>query len=350
MSLTENVREDTYAHRDENGLDWETLCVVFGITMLPCAFAACARGVKKLRGGERGRRALVAELSTATAPRELEMTDVRRNAEPAAAAAASLRASAGGNELAIDGDRSLRFEVAAFGPPSGEVSGAVAALPGIPPPEPHELAGNVLALRRRGKYDYSFLDTVRAAERAGAVGVIIVGHCSDAHVPCPPGSGPWARSTAGIRIPVLTVALSTQTANLSRVGADAVTFRFNGVNRANGGAGARQPGAVPDPTVDPPHTSAVEGVEANRRQLEQDLARYGTEFMRQPLQQPRQSAPAAMMTASAVLADATFSCVAAGKKTRLFCAILYQKCIITPRQARDKHIHRENSKKSGVVL
>ena len=118
MSLTENVREDTYAHRDENGLDWETLCVVFGITMLPCAFAACARGVKKLRGGERGRRALVAELSTATAPRELEMTDVRRNAEPAAAAAASLRASAGGNELAIDGDRSLRFEVAAFGPPS----------------------------------------------------------------------------------------------------------------------------------------------------------------------------------------------------------------------------------------
>eukprot|EP01043_Picozoa_sp_COSAG02_P064655 COSAG02_NODE_9518_length_2190_cov_1.653276_1_plen_148_part_10 len=148
--------------------------MVLGMALFPCTIGCIIDRVKKLRGG--GAAGAVAERQVrlnggggANVARDLAINELGPLPRPQPQLPWS---ASEGNELIVNGVDSLRFEVATFGPSSGMLSEAVPVLPGIPPPAPYELAGSILALRRRGNYDHSFLDTIRAAQDAGAVGCI----------------------------------------------------------------------------------------------------------------------------------------------------------------------------------
>jgi RNA recognition motif-containing protein len=123
--------------------------------------------------------------------------------------------------LQIDGV-GVPFEVASFGAQksaldSCRVIGAGAT--GVF--DETAMAGCGLAMRRQGKYDFSFVDVIERAQDAGAVACILVNYCDEFVVP----KDKWAESR--ITIPVLTLPLTIGGGMLARHGADNISFSFD---------------------------------------------------------------------------------------------------------------------------
>ena len=259
--------------------------------LLHCAVKLCRR----LSGNQGDTRPL---LRSAAAPGSRAACDVEMAQHPrrggGGGSAAAAGAAVGENRLVLDGNE-VPFEAASFGPPAWAQTEPIACLPFHVDRE--ELHGKLLAIRRRGKLDYSFVQTIAEAEAAGALGVIVVSHTADRHLPSPPdGSAARAR----IQIPVMAVGLSADTATLTRVGAEAATFCFARVRqhadrpRPAASSSALTAANSNDPRVaaalrsDPVVAAALRAT--NRRQLAEDLAAHaagpGSSGWQQPMVTP----------------------------------------------------------------
>ncbi len=122
--------------------------------------------------------------------------------------------------LKVDGV-SVPFEVATFGPRRFKLDSCRVIGAGTNGAfEETEVAGCTLALRRQGKYDFSFVDTIVRAQKAGAVACIVVNYRDEFVVP----KDRWAASR--IAIPVLTLPLTIGGGMLARHGAQDISFSF----------------------------------------------------------------------------------------------------------------------------
>lgn len=273
-------------------------CFVAFPFALHCAVQLCRR----LRGAEGDARPLLQRAPAAAAPRGASSAgDVEMAQAPRASAAA---AAIDGNALVIDGNV-LPFEAARFGPAEGSQAEPVACMPFHA--EADELRGKLLAIRRKGKLDFSYVQTIAEAEAAGALGIIVVSHTADVHLPSP-SDGSAAR--ARIRIPVMAVGLSAYTATLTRVGAKAATFRFarardlaGSPRAANSSPRAGNSSAMTATNSDDPRVAAAlrsdpvaiaQAASTNRRRLAQDLATHaagpGSSAWHQPISAPPEAA------------------------------------------------------------
>ena len=122
--------------------------------------------------------------------------------------------------LKVDGV-SVPFEVASFGPRRFKLHSCRAIGAGTTGAfDETEVAGCALALRRQGKYDFSFVETIVKAQAAGAVACLVVNYCDEFVVP----KDRWA--AARIVIPVLTLPLTIGGGMLARHGAPQISFSF----------------------------------------------------------------------------------------------------------------------------
>lgn len=122
--------------------------------------------------------------------------------------------------MKVDG-MSVPFEVASFGAKQFAHSGCTAVGGGTSGVfDAAAVKGSALVIRRRGKYDFSFVDIIERAQEAGAVAVIMVNYCDEFVVP----KDSWAE--VRITIPVLTLPLTIGGGMLSRHGAESVSFSF----------------------------------------------------------------------------------------------------------------------------